>query len=201
MKAEPHEALRRDVLIVAVLNLAYFVIEFGVARAIGSVSLMADSIDFLEDASVNILILIALGWSPLWRARVGRGLAIILLIPSALALLSVFEKLSAPIPPGAAPLSLAGLGALAINLSCAFLLARYRAHRGSLAKAAFLSARNDAIANIAIIGAGLVTAVTLSMLPDLVVGIGILIMNADAARQVWQAAQQESDLLRKPAAP
>jgi Co/Zn/Cd efflux system component len=199
MKAEPHEGLRRAVLTVALLNLAYFGIEFVAARAIGSVSLLADSIDFLEDASVNFLILIALGWSPVWRARVGRALAIILLIPSALALLSVFEKLSAPIPPDAAPLSLAGLGALIINLTCAFLLARFRAHRGSLAKAAFLSARNDAIANIAIVGAGIVTAVTLSMLPDLVVGIGILIMNADAARQVWNAAQRESDLLPKPA--
>jgi hypothetical protein len=48
---------------VALLNLGYFTIEFGVARAIGSVSLFADSIDFLEDATVNGLILIALGWS------------------------------------------------------------------------------------------------------------------------------------------
>ncbi len=35
--------LRRIVLIVAMLNLAYFGIEFAVARAIGSVSLFADT--------------------------------------------------------------------------------------------------------------------------------------------------------------
>ena len=56
------EALRRVVARVAVLNLTYFGVEFGVALAIGSVSLFADSIDFLEDTSVNFLILIALGW-------------------------------------------------------------------------------------------------------------------------------------------
>jgi Co/Zn/Cd efflux system component len=39
------------------LNLAYFGVE--VAVQIGSVSLFADSIDFLEDASVNFLILVA----------------------------------------------------------------------------------------------------------------------------------------------
>ena len=42
-------ALRRTVLIVALLNLSYFGVEFAVAIAIGSVSLFADSIDFLED--------------------------------------------------------------------------------------------------------------------------------------------------------
>ncbi len=55
--------LRRVVRLVAVLNLAYFGIEFAVARAIGSVSLFADSIDFLEDASINLVILVALGWA------------------------------------------------------------------------------------------------------------------------------------------
>ena len=49
-------SLRQAVLTVAVLNLGYFGIEFAVATAIGSVSLFADSVDFLEDASVNLLI-------------------------------------------------------------------------------------------------------------------------------------------------
>ena len=52
-------ALRRVVRLVALLNFAYFGVEFAVARMIGSVSLFADSIDFLEDASVNFLILAA----------------------------------------------------------------------------------------------------------------------------------------------
>ena len=55
-------ALRRAVRIVALLNIAYFGIEFGVARSIGSVSLFADSIDFLEDTALNLLVLFALGW-------------------------------------------------------------------------------------------------------------------------------------------
>jgi len=41
-----------------VLNLGYFGVEFVMARVIGSVSLFADSIDFLEDATVNGRILI-----------------------------------------------------------------------------------------------------------------------------------------------
>ena len=45
------EGLRRVVARVAVLNLTYFGVEFSVALAIGSVSLFADSIDFLESIS------------------------------------------------------------------------------------------------------------------------------------------------------
>lgn len=38
------------------LNLGYFGVEFAVALRVDSVSLFADSVDFLEDASVNLLI-------------------------------------------------------------------------------------------------------------------------------------------------
>ena len=183
--------LRRVVIIVAALNLAYFGVEFAVALAIGSVSLFADSVDFLEDASVNFLIAIALGWSATNRARIGMALAGILLIPGLATLWMAWEKFLVPLPPAPLPLSLAGAGALAINLSCAFMLLRFRSHSGSLTRAAFLSARNDALANVAIIAAGFVTAYTLSGWPDLIVGLGIAAMNADAAREVWNAAREE----------
>jgi len=183
--------LRNVVIIVAALNLAYFGVEFAVAIAIDSVSLFADSIDFLEDSSVNFLIAIALGWSATYRARVGMALAGILFIPGLATLWTAWEKFLAPMPPAPLPLSLAGGGALIINLSCAFMLVRFRAHSGSLTRAAFLSARNDVLANVAIIAAGFVTAYTLSGWPDLIVGLGIAAMNADAAREVWSAAREE----------
>src|SRR6266568_4776640 len=112
--------LRKIVLLVATLNLAYFGVEFAVARAIGSVSLFADSIDFLEDASVNFLIAIALGWSAVHRARLGMALAGILLIPGIATLWTAWEKFMAPLPPAPMALTLAGGGALVVNLSCAF---------------------------------------------------------------------------------
>ena len=47
--------LRQTICVVAILNLAYFGIEFTVALSIGSVSLFGDSVDFLEDAIVRRL--------------------------------------------------------------------------------------------------------------------------------------------------
>jgi Co/Zn/Cd efflux system component len=185
-------ALRRVIGLVALLNLGYFGIEFAIAVAIGSVSLFADSVDFLEDASINVLILVALGWTARNRARVGMLLATFLLAPGLATLWTAWEKFNTPAAPNPLALSLAGLGALAVNLSCAFMLARYRNHSGSLTRAAFLSARNDALANIAIIAAGMVTAfLWRSAWPDLIVGLGIAVMNADAAREVWTTARDE----------
>jgi Co/Zn/Cd efflux system component len=155
------------------------------------VSLFADSIDFLEDAAVNLLILVALGWRPRYRAMVGMFMAALLLVPAAATVWTAWQKFALAVAPEPIALSVTGLGALAVNLFCALLLARYRAHSGSLTRAAFLSARNDALANIAIIAAGIVTAATVSSWPDLVVGLGILALNLDAARQVYAAAREE----------
>jgi len=190
-------SLRGAVLAVALLNLAYFGVEFTVALAIGSVSLFADSVDFLEDASVNILIAVAIGWSPRRRAMLGMALAAILLAPALAGLWTAYQKLVAPVAPEPFRLTLTGIGALAVNLTCALILARFRDHSGSLTKAAFLSARNDVLANIAIILAGLVTAyLWRSAWPDLMVGIAIAIMNADAAREVFEAARDEHEAAR-----
>ena len=53
--------VKRTVLAVAGLNFGYFWVEVVVALAIGSVALFADSVDFLEDTAVNLLIFFALG--------------------------------------------------------------------------------------------------------------------------------------------
>lgn len=184
-------ALRGVVGKVAALNLSYFGIEFAVALAIGSVALFADSVDFLEDAGINLLILIGLGWSLARRAKLGMVMAALILVPAVATLWTAWQNFSAGMTPDAIPLTITGAGALAVNLTCALMLARFRHHGGSLTKAAFLSARNDVLANIAIIGAGLVTVLSPSPWPDLIVGLGIAAMNADAAHDVYKAARSE----------
>lgn len=175
-------------MIVAVANLTYFFIEFGVAQQINSVSLYADSMDFLEDSAVNILVFIALGWSLKNRALAGMFLASLLLIPTVALMWTAWQKFGNPVPPEPWLLSITGLGALIVNITCAFILGRYRNHNDTLTKAAFLSSRNDALTNLAIIAAGLVTFFWASGWPDLIVGIIIAALNITAARTVWRAA-------------
>jgi Co/Zn/Cd efflux system component len=182
---------KRAVLLVAILNLAYFWVEFTVAVTIKSVSLFADSIDFLEDTSVNLLILLALSWSIRRRAIVGMLLSGVLLVPGIATIWSAWQKFLSPSPPDPTLLSFTGFGALVVNLICAIILARFRNDGGSMAKAAFLSARNDVLANVAIIIAAVITAANLSPWPDVVVGLGIFVINLDAAREVYSAARKE----------
>jgi Co/Zn/Cd efflux system component len=184
-------SLRKAVLIVALANFAYFFVEFAVAKHIQSVSLFADSVDFLEDTAVNLLILLALGWTARKRALVGMLMACLLIVPALALIWTAWQKINSPLPPEPWSLSITGFGALVVNLGCAYLLAQFRYHSGSLTRAAFLSARNDAYANVAIIAAGLLTLFWPSAWPDLIVGICIGLMNADAAKEVWEAAREE----------
>ena len=178
-------------LLVAVLNLGYFGVEFTVARLIGSVSLFADSVDFLEDASINLLIFLAAAWTLRRRSYVGSVLAIVILVPALATIWTAIEKIIDPVPPEPLPLSVTAAGALLVNLSCALLLMRHRNHPGSLARAAWLSARNDVLANVAIIAVAVATLWTQTGWVDIVVGIAIGLLNADAARTVWTMARNE----------
>lgn len=184
--------LRRIVLVVAGLNLAYFFVEFAVALVAGSVSLLADSVDFLEDTAVNLLIFVALGWPLARRAAMGKAMALIILGPAAVAGWQAILRFTVPLAPDVAPVVLASLGAIAINGTSAWLLIKVRHHGGSLSRAAFLSARNDVLVNVSIIVMAVVTLWTDSGWPDLVLGCFIILLALHAAYEVWEVSEEET---------
>lgn len=183
--------LRRAVLVVAGLNLAYFFVEFTVALVAGSVSLLADSVDFLEDTAINLLILLALGWPLAHRATLGKVMTLFILAPATVAAVEAVRRFSDPQPPHVLPLVLVSLGAIVVNGTSAWVLVRVRHAGGSLSAAAFLSARNDVLVNVAIIAMGIVTLWTDSGWPDLVLGCAIIALAAHAAWEVWEVSEEE----------
>ena len=185
------ERLRRIVLVVAALNLSYFFVEFTVALVAGSVSLLADSVDFLEDTAINMLIFAALGWPLARRALVGKGLALVILAPAAVAGWQAVNRFAEPAAPDVGPLVLASCGAIVVNGTSAWLLTAVRHHGGSLSRAAFLSARNDVLVNVSIIVMGVVTAWTRSGWPDLLLGGGIILLALHSAHEVWEVSEDE----------
>ncbi|MDR7328844.1 cation transporter [Corynebacterium guangdongense] len=186
-------ALRRLLLLIAGLNFAYFLVEAVVAGVIGSVSLFADSVDFLEDTLINLLVVIAIGWSARRRGWVGRVLAVIILIPGVAAAWTVVLKILDPVAPDGNVLTLTAIGSLLVNLLCAVLLARRHRGHGNLVRAAWLSARNDSVASLLIILTGLATLVWASPWFDIVVGLILIFINVSAAKEVWEAAHGETD--------
>lgn len=189
--------LQRAALVVAGLNLAYFFVEFSVAAAIGSASLMADAVDFLEDAAINVLIVLAAALPLATRALAGRAMALLILIPAAVAAWQVVQKALEPVPPDVLALVATAGGAVVVNLVSALLLARHRTTAGSMGRAAFLSARNDVLVNLAIIAMGLVTWLTRSGWPDVVLGVVIVAIALHAAWEVWEAAGEERLLAKQ----
>lgn len=184
-------ALRTTVLTVALLNLAYMVVEIAVALSIRSVALVADSVDFFEDFAVNLLIFVALGWSLARRARVGKVIAGIIVLPAIAAIVMAVVKIGDPEPPAAGALLWTAVGAILVNLVCVGLLARYRSDGGSLTTAAFLAARNDLIAGVVLIALAGATALTASGWADIIVGLLLVVLNGSAAQEVWEAATEE----------
>ncbi|NKE10675.1 MULTISPECIES: cation transporter [Kocuria] len=183
--------VRRAVLTAALLNFGYFFVEFFVALGSGSVSLLADSVDFLEDTSINLLIFIALGWPLAKRAVMGKLMSLVILAPAAFATWEAIQRFAAPEAPDVLPIVLASLGAVVINGASALILARVRQHGGSLSRAAFLSARNDVVVNVAIIAMALITAWTASGWPDLILGCLIILLALHAAHEVWEVSEEE----------
>lgn len=185
-------ALRATVLTVALVNLAYMLVELAVALGIGSVSLVADSVDFFEDFAVNLLIFIALGWTLSKRAVVGKAMAVIIVLPAVTALVMAVVKMGDPEPPAVGALFWTAVGAIAVNLVCVLLLSRFRSDGGSLTRAAWLAARNDLIAGVVLIGLAGATALTASGWADIIVGLMLVVLNGSAAKEVWEAATEES---------
>lgn len=190
--ASPTRSLRRTVLAVAGLNGAAMIAEFAVALAIGSVSLFADAVDFGEDTAVNLLIFLALGWTLARRAAAGRVMAIVICVPAVAAVWEAVEKFSAPTAPDVGWLIGTAGTAAVVNALCAWLLARFRHEAGAMTKAAWLAARNDVVANLAVIVMGVVTLSWRSGWPDIVLGLLIVLLNLSAAKEVWEAAEEES---------
>ena len=183
--------LRKTVLLVATLNLIYFVVEYYYGQLYDSVALIGDSVDFLEDASVNILIALAIGWSLKKRRYTSYALALLLLVPGVAFLWNAIHQFLSPEVPEGRGMGIVGFGALLVNTTCAFLIARHRKEEDGLVTAAYYSARNDAMANVLIIGAGLFTLRYPSIWPDLLIGIFIFLMNADAAKAILETSHKE----------
>lgn len=183
--------LRRVVLIVAALNFSYFFVEFAVALTAGSVSLLADSVDFLEDTAINLLIFAALGWPMARRAAMGKAMALVILGPAAVAGAEAIQRFFEPMTPEVAPVVLASLSAIAVNGTSAWLLVTVRHHGGSLSRAAFLSARNDVLVNVSIIVMAVLTLWTGSGWPDVILGSFIIVLALHAAHEVWEVSEEE----------
>ncbi|MDH5671076.1 MAG: cation transporter [Myxococcales bacterium] len=160
------------------INAVMFVVELVLGIAAQSTGLIADSLDNFADAAVYGLSLHAVGRAAsaqLGAARLSGWLQLTLALG---ALGEVARRAIVGSEPVEALMIGVALVALMANLGCIALLAKHR-EGGAHLKASWIFSTNDALANLGVVLAGVLVAVTDSAWPDLVVGtaVGLLVLS------------------------
>ena len=186
---------RRILWIALFINVLMFIVEIAGSYASGSLSLLADAVDFFGDAANYGLTLAVLSMGLAWRARAA------LVKGFCMAGFGVFVLASAAWDAvhGAAPdaITMGAIGALALvaNVGVAVMLYTYREGDANM-RSVWLCSRNDAIGNLAVMLAALGVFGTGSRWPDLVVAaiMGSLALWSSAS--VLQQSRRELEHAR-----
>lgn len=159
----------RKILWVALaVNATLFVIELGAGLQAGSLSLLADAIDFAGDALNYGVSLAVLGSALAWRARAALVKAACMLGFGLWVLGQALWGLWQGAVPQALTMGVVGLLALVANLGVAWLLYAFREGDANM-RSVWLCSRNDALGNLAVMLAALGVLGTGSAWPDLLV--------------------------------
>ena len=183
--------------IVLALNAVMFAVELTAGLLVGSVSLLADSLDMLGDALVYAFSLWVVGRGLLWKARAATAKAAVMGLFGLFVAGQVVYKLLVPQVPGYEAMGAIGFLALAVNTACFALLWRHRGEDINL-RSVWLCSRNDLYANSAVLLAAVAVWQTASPWPDLVVGAGICALFLHSAWSVASEARRETLAARDP---
>lgn len=164
----PSPGFRRALWIALWVNLAMFLVEGIASFQSGSVSLMADAIDFFGDSANYLLSLSVLSMGMLWRGRAAMVKGVTMTVFGIAVLGRAVWVAQSGITPEAVTMGLIGFLALAANASVAWLLFRYRSGDSDM-RSVWLCSRNDAIGNVAVMVAALGVFGTGTAWPDLAV--------------------------------
>lgn len=181
---------RRILWIALFVNAAMFLVEIGAGASSGSASLWADAIDFLGDAANYGLSLWVLGMALTWRARAAWVKGASMLAFGLFVVGRVAWGAWQGLPPEPYTMGAVGLLALAANLGVAALLYAWREGDANM-RGVWLCTRNDALGNLAVMGAALGVLGTGTVWPDLVVAGIMAGLAISGGWSVIEAARRE----------
>ncbi len=181
---------RKILWISLVINLVMFAIEIVSGLQGGSVSLLADSLDFLGDAANYGIGLFVLGMSVTVRANASRVKALSMGAFGLWVLGLAIWNLISGVVPSAPTMGIVGVCALAANCTVALLLFAYREGDSNM-RSVWLCTRNDALGNVAVLLAALGVFGTGAGWPDLIVAATMAILALTSAVHVLRQASAE----------
>jgi Co/Zn/Cd efflux system component len=181
---------RRVLWAALLINIGMFLVEVAGGLQSGSVSLLADAVDFFGDAANYGVSLAVLGMAVVWRARAalvkGLSMAAFGVFVLGKAAWAAFQG----VPPE--PLTMGAIGALALvaNVSVAAMLYAWREGDANM-RSVWLCSRNDALGNLAVMAGALGVLGTGTVWPDLAVATVMAALALTGAREVITQARQE----------
>jgi Co/Zn/Cd efflux system component len=181
-------AERRVLVAVLAINAAMFVVELAAGLWAGSTGLIADSLDMLADATVYAIALAAVGGVAIHQRRSARASGWLQLGLAVLVLVDVARRALEGGQPRPGWMIAVGILALLANVTCMALLAAHR--RGGMhLRASWIFTTNDVLANLGVIVAGQLVALTGSAWPDLLIGTAIAVLVASGAVRILRMAR------------
>jgi len=194
----PAPGFRRALWIALWVNLAMFFVEGAASLQSGSVSLMADAIDFFGDSANYILSLSVLSLGMPWRGRAAMVKGITMALFGIVVWARTLWVMEQGITPEPFTMGTIGLLALIANLSVAFVLFRFRDGDSDM-RSVWLCSRNDAIGNLAVMAAALGVFGTGSAWPDLSVAAIMGTLAISAGVSVVRHARTDISEAKSPA--
>ncbi len=174
IEAEDSEQ-RRVLKLLLAINAMMFVAELVAGMVSGSTALMADAMDMLADALVYSVSLYAVGRAPIAKMKAARLSGVFQILIGTAVIAEVLRRFLWGSEPEPLYMVAVGVLALAANVTCLAMIAKYR--RGEVhMRASWIFSRNDVIANIGVILGGVLVHLFHSRLPDLLIGFAIALI-------------------------
>jgi len=179
---------KKILVILLLINASMFVLELVLGLLAESTALIADALDMLADAAVYTLSLYAVGRNERHKVSAARISGFFQIVLGLGVLFEVVRRFIGGSTPE--PLFMIGLGVLALiaNSICLALIAKHRDGEIHM-RASWIFSRNDVIANLGVILAGVLVATTGSNLPDLIIGAVIAAVVVLGGRRILLEAR------------
>lgn len=183
-------AYKRVLWLALLINLGMFIFEVVSGLKAGSVSLLADSLDFFGDAANYTVSLFVLGMALSIRAKAALLKGVTLAFFGVAVLSVTVYNLSIGKMPEPLTMGLVAVLALVSNVAVALMLYKWRDGDANM-QSVWLCSRNDAIGNVAVLGAALLVMWTGTAWPDLVVAVLMAFLGLSAAKTIITQARRE----------
>jgi Co/Zn/Cd efflux system component len=186
----PDPRYRRALWLALVLNALMFGIELVASFSAQSVSLLADAVDFLGDAGNYGVALFVLGLAPVWRSRTALWKGWLMIGYGVFVLGKSAWQWSAGVVPEPFIMGWVSLLALTVNVGVAALLYAHR-QGDAQARSVWLCSRNDALGNLAVMGAAVGVWATARGWPDIAVALVLAGLALSSGASVIRQARRE----------